>query len=322
MSEIRPISLCNMVANIFGKVLPNRLRPVLMLIISETQSAFLPCRIISDNILIAHEVPHYMNHSKNVRNNSMAIKLDMIPYNFLINGAPRGYLRPAWGIRQGDLLLPYLFLLCVDTLTCMLRAAEERGALSGIRISRESPSISHILFADDTMIFSKAGVTEGEEVTRILREYELASGQMININKCSVSFSPHTSTQLRGEILSSSGMREVRDQGKYLGLPSQIGHSKKEVFSLMANFFSANSEGEKGVHRKAWDSLCKDKNEGGLGFKDLECMNLALLAKQGWRIVTNEASLLFKLVKGRYFKRSSFLHAKLGANPAFGWRSC
>ncbi|GAA0167533.1 hypothetical protein LIER_22446 [Lithospermum erythrorhizon] len=50
-------------------------------------------------------------------------------------------------------------------------------------------------------------------------------------------------------------------------------------------------------------------------------MNLALLAKQGWRIMTQQASLLYKVPKGRYFKRSSFLNAKVGSNPSFGWRS-
>ncbi|GAA0144626.1 hypothetical protein LIER_05022 [Lithospermum erythrorhizon] len=50
-------------------------------------------------------------------------------------------------------------------------------------------------------------------------------------------------------------------------------------------------------------------------------MNFALLGKQGWRVVTKKASLLSKLLKGRYFRRSSFMHAKLGTNPSFGWRS-
>ncbi|GAA0151288.1 hypothetical protein LIER_10037 [Lithospermum erythrorhizon] len=50
-------------------------------------------------------------------------------------------------------------------------------------------------------------------------------------------------------------------------------------------------------------------------------MNLALLAKQGWHIMTRQASLLYKVLKGRYFRRSSFLNAKLGAKPFFWWRS-
>ncbi|GAA0175108.1 hypothetical protein LIER_28352 [Lithospermum erythrorhizon] len=111
----------------------------------------------------------------------------------------------------------------------MLRAVEETRELSGIPISREGPSISHILFADDTMIFCRASVEEGAEVMNILRVYEEASGQMVNNNKCSVSFSPKTRTETRGSILTALGMREVRDQGKYLELPSQIGRTKRYI---------------------------------------------------------------------------------------------
>ncbi|GAA0156811.1 hypothetical protein LIER_38349 [Lithospermum erythrorhizon] len=77
MSQLSPISLCNIIAKIACKVLANRLRPVLMNIISETQSAFLPGRIISDNILIAHEILHYLNTNKKGRDTFMSIKLDM-----------------------------------------------------------------------------------------------------------------------------------------------------------------------------------------------------------------------------------------------------
>ncbi|GAA0186350.1 hypothetical protein LIER_33638 [Lithospermum erythrorhizon] len=66
----------------------------------------------------------------------------------------------------------------------MLREAEERKTLSGIKIARESPSVSHILFADDTLLFCKASVAEGLEVMRVLQEYEEASGQKINLAKC------------------------------------------------------------------------------------------------------------------------------------------
>ncbi|GAA0169943.1 hypothetical protein LIER_24319 [Lithospermum erythrorhizon] len=50
-------------------------------------------------------------------------------------------------------------------------------------------------------------------------------------------------------------------------------------------------------------------------------MNFALLAKESWRVPTQEASLLFKFLKGKYFRRSSFLDGKWGSNPSYGWRS-
>ncbi|GAA0153263.1 hypothetical protein LIER_43218 [Lithospermum erythrorhizon] len=268
MSDFRPISLCNIIAKIIGRIMTNRLKGVLVNIISETQSAFLPGCFISDNILVSHELLHYMKHKVTSKNAFMSLKLDMskaydriewkflesimlklgfsrilvdwtmclvssVSYSFLVNGAPRGFIRPTRGIRQGHLLLPYLFLLCAEGLTYMTRKAEERKALTGVKISKESPSISHIRFADDTMLFCKASARESQMVIRILRDYETASGQKINLEKCSVSFDSSASRSTRMEMLEVLGMREVEDQGKYLGLPSQIGRSKRQVYSYI-----------------------------------------------------------------------------------------
>ena len=67
--------------------------------------------------------------------------------------------------------------------------------------------------------------------------------------------------------------------------------------------------------------MCLKKKDGGLGFRDLEAFNLALLAKQGWRIIQNPNSWLHKVPKAKYFKRSCFIEAQLGNNPSYTWRS-
>ncbi|GAA0168566.1 hypothetical protein LIER_23253 [Lithospermum erythrorhizon] len=77
MSDFRPISLCNIIAKIIGRIMTNQLSSVLISIISKNQSAFLPGRVISNNIVIAHEVLHYMNCRPRNTSPSMAIKLDM-----------------------------------------------------------------------------------------------------------------------------------------------------------------------------------------------------------------------------------------------------
>lgn len=77
MSQLRPISLCNVIYKIMAKVLTNRLKSVLPLIISPTQSAFIPGRLISDNYLVAAEVAHYMHKRSSGMNGFMALKLDV-----------------------------------------------------------------------------------------------------------------------------------------------------------------------------------------------------------------------------------------------------
>ena len=67
--------------------------------------------------------------------------------------------------------------------------------------------------------------------------------------------------------------------------------------------------------------MCKSKFEGGMGFRDLQAFNLAMLAKQGWQMMSHPSSLMVRLYKARYFPNNDVLSANLGSNPSFAWRS-
>lgn len=69
---------------------------------------------------------------------------------------------------------------------------------------------------------------------------------------------------------------------------------------------------EKRIHMIVWSKLCYPKQEGGLGFRDMESFNRTLVAKQGWRILSHRDSLLACVLKGKYFPSSSFLQASQG----------
>ena len=71
----------------------------------------------------------------------------------------------------------------------------------------------------------------------------------------------------------------------------------------------------------SWDKLCEPKERGGMGFKRLQQFNLALLAKQGWRLQTCQNSLLYRVLKAKYFPSCDFLHATIGNNPSYTWHS-
>ena len=102
-----------------------------------------------------------------------------------INEKPHGHIVPLRGLRQGDPLSPYLFLLCAEGLFALIKKGAEDGQLEGISICRSAPKLSHLFFADDSLIFCKASLQECDSLQRILQVYEKASNQQLNRAKTS-----------------------------------------------------------------------------------------------------------------------------------------
>ncbi|OMO53282.1 Endonuclease/exonuclease/phosphatase [Corchorus capsularis] len=90
-----------------------------------------------------------------------------------------------------------------------------------------------------------------------------------------------------------------------------------ELNQMIARIWWGGSDSRRKIHWKSWEDLCVFKLDGGLGFRDFETFNLALLAKQGWRIIHNENSLCTKVLKAKYYQNKMFLTANLGGNPFF-----
>lgn len=87
-----------------------------------------------------------------------------VTYSIKINGKPTGHITPKRGIRQGDPLSPYLFLLCAEGLSTLIQQAVGRGQMDGISVCREGPKISHLFFTDDSLIFHKATIAKCESL--------------------------------------------------------------------------------------------------------------------------------------------------------------
>ncbi|KAF8413474.1 hypothetical protein HHK36_001461 [Tetracentron sinense] len=94
----------------------------------------------------------------------------------------------------------------------------------------------------------------------------------------------------------------------------------KEVNARIARFWWDHTKDKK-IHWLSWQKICKSKESGGVGFRDLQAFNLSLLAKQGWRILNQPETLWVRVLKAIYFAQSSFLDAKTGRHPSWVWRS-
>ena len=253
MHQYRPISLCNVLYKIFSKVLANHLKTILPTIITEHELAFTKDRLISDNILVAFETLHCMHKHNSSTTRFMTLKLDMskpfdrvewtfledlmtkigfsekfitlsmicvktVTYSILVNGEPKGFIQPSRGIRQGDPLSPFLFLLCTEGLNGLIKHVEMNGDIHGFSLCRSGPKLTHLLFADDSLLFCRVTVEECGNVLNILEAYEGASRHKINRSKITLFFSKSTSDDIKSNIKLTLGVLEILQYEKCLGL--------------------------------------------------------------------------------------------------------
>jgi hypothetical protein len=207
-----------------------------------------------------------MHHQRQGKQGSMALKLDMskaydrvewkflervmqqmgfhpkwvtlmmecistVSYSILINGAPHGFVKPTRGLRQGDPLSPYLFLLCAEGLHSLIHRAKMTGHLKGVSISINGPKITHLFFADDNLLFCRASTQDCDHIQEILHTYEQASVQKVNHNKTTIFFSKSTPQSVQQRIQTKLEVPVIKHYEKYLGLPSFIGRAKYTSFA-------------------------------------------------------------------------------------------
>lgn len=115
----------------------------------------------------------------------------------LWNGEALDEFTPSRGIRQGDLISPYLFVLCIEKLFQMISLVVDLKEWSPIQLSRGGPPLSHLAFADDVLLFAEASVEQILLIKHILDLFCRASGQKVSKEKTQIFFSQNVDNNLK-----------------------------------------------------------------------------------------------------------------------------
>jgi len=256
--KYRPIALCNTIYKITSKVIATRLKPLLPLIISPEQSGYVEGHQITDGIILTHEIIHSLTRTKKP---GMLLKLDLskafdslswayiqkiliafgfahswvrwiynmlssVFYSILIHGIPSATYRPSRGIRQGDPLSPFLFVIMAEGLGKAITAAKRDNHIRGLSF-KNSPAFTHQQFVDDNMLFGHPSMQEARRIKAILSTFSDASGALINQIKSQIFFF-NTLVITQRAIGCIMGFSSASLPSKYLGAPlmaSALKHS-------------------------------------------------------------------------------------------------
>ncbi|GKV49208.1 hypothetical protein SLEP1_g55970 [Rubroshorea leprosula] len=385
IEEFRPISLIGVMYKIVAKLLANRLRRVLGRVIGEQQMAFIEGRQLMDGVVIANEV---IDEAKKKKMKSFLFKVDFekafdkvcwdfIDYmlsrmgfnvmwrgwiqeclrssmiSVLINGSPTRQFPVGKGIRQGDPLSPFLFLIVAEGLNGLMSTAVEKELYKGVMIGNGATMVTHLQFADDTIFFGEATEDNIRVIKSIMRIFEMASGLKINFGKSQL-MGVEVDSDWKVRMACILYCKEGKLPFKYLGVPVGGNHRRLAMWQPLLTSFRKKLSSWKGKHlsiggrimlinsvlsslpvflmsiykiptgilksidkirrnflwggegegRKinwvSWERVCKKKEWGGLGVKDMRRFNLALMGKWWGRLASKDEGLWRRVIEGKY----------------------
>ncbi|XP_071715131.1 uncharacterized protein [Rutidosis leptorrhynchoides] len=259
--DYRPISLISSYYKIIAKLLSNHLRNVIPSLVGLEQSAFLKGRFIHDGALIVNECIDFLKWKKQkgfIFKVGFEKAFDSINWDFLfevmrcmrfgskwckwihaclasasisilVNGPPTIEFSLGRGVRQGDPLSPFLFILAAEDLNIFTKNALDKELFSGIEVGGDKVPVSDLQYADDTIFFGEFSRTNARNLQNLLMCFELASGLKVNFNKSCV-YGIEMSDDELILIANQMGCRVGEFSFTYLGLP--IGYKMTKMKDL------------------------------------------------------------------------------------------
>ncbi|CAL1365946.1 unnamed protein product [Linum trigynum] len=260
-AQFRPICLNNVALKAITKAITNRLKPLMPKIVAPTQSGFIQGRQANDNILLLQETLHTLRRRKG-KKGGLVIKIDLekaydrLRWDFIrdtlkevglasslisriMTCVERNKMRISWngqlsnpiipsrGVRQGDPLSPFLFILCMERLAHKIEQAVEAKLWKPLQLSKNGPKLSHLFFADDLVLFAEAEGSQIDIIKRCLDDFCSSSGQRVNHSKSAMFVSPNVRRDKAARLSSRAGINLTADLGRYLGITAINGRITK-----------------------------------------------------------------------------------------------
>ena len=143
----------------------------------------------------------------------------IVQYSFLLNGGICQSFNPSRGLRQGDLLSPYLFILGSEILMRLINREVNKKNISAIKVASSAPPISRLCYADDVIIFCKAKHSKLVSLKKCLEKYCSWSGQLISIEKSGVFPSKGVTIKFLRQVKCCWGLNSLPQSTTYLKVP-------------------------------------------------------------------------------------------------------
>ncbi|XP_019157963.1 PREDICTED: uncharacterized protein LOC109154684 [Ipomoea nil] len=382
--DFRPITLLNVIFKIVSKVLVNRLKPIMKKMVGPFQNSFLPGRSTLDNVVLTQEVIHNMTKAKG-KKGFMVLKLDIhkaydsLDWGFLeavlskFNFPSRlislimfslkestisinwnGGKLPAFGVgrgvRQGDPLAPYLFILAMETLSWAIQEEVNSGRWKPYKVARGGSDISHLFFADDLILFGEASEQQLRSILSVVDKVKRRLGEVAGIpvsdnmgkylgipilhkrvSKDSFAYIlEKMKKRLSGwkrDSLSLAGRRILTQSAlatipvytmQALALPKG---TCDNIDKICRDFLWGDTQDKKKIHLVNWDEVCQPRDSGGLGLRKASHFNDALLAKLAWQMCGNSDKLWVKVMRDKYVKQGEFFSSSVPGNASWAWKS-
>ncbi|GJZ79423.1 putative RNA-directed DNA polymerase, partial [Tanacetum coccineum] len=333
-SDYRPISLIGCVYKVISKILASRLAKVIPSVIGPNQTAFIAGRQILDGCLVANEIIS-MAHIENLK--LMVFKVDF-------EKAFDSEFRMERGLRQGDSLSPFLFLLVAEALQIATLEACNKGLFKGVSLANGGTNLSLLQYADDALFFGECrlfgiGISPDvvEEVAVSLgcthdvlpflylglpvgKSMRLCEGWNEVVNRFRVRLSAW-----KAKTLSIGGRLTLIKSilGSlplyYFSLFKAPQKIIKILESIRCRFFWGFLNSQRGISWVKWRSILLNSNLGGLGVGSLFAKNLSLLSKWKWRYLTEKNALWRMVIKEFYGEGGGFDSLVCSSNSKGVW---